>query len=109
MHSKKMFKVISPVDKGNGTKWWMRCGTAFVNTDESINVYLDALPLVPSPKGVTLQLREYSADELRERSERKSSGGYAMRAPNGLPLPGGFGGPGGGGGAANESLDGVPF
>ncbi|HVE85724.1 MAG TPA: hypothetical protein VND93_22875 [Myxococcales bacterium] len=24
---------------------WVRCGTAFVNKDESLNVYLDALPL----------------------------------------------------------------
>jgi len=89
---KKMFKVISPVDKGNGSTWWMRCGSAFMNADDSINIYLEALPLIPSSKGngVKLQLREYTAEEMRERAERRST--YSMRNtprdPNGLPTMG---------------------
>jgi hypothetical protein len=93
MQQKQMFKVISPVDKGNGKKWWMRCGTAFRNSDNSINIYLEALPLTANPKGdgVTLQLREYTDEELRERNERKAT--YSMRGgidPNGLPSSRGF-------------------
>ena len=75
---KRMFKVISPVDKDGGGTWWLRCGSAFVNKDNSINVYLDAMPLRTKPgEGVKLQLREYTEDELRERSEKKST--YSAR------------------------------
>jgi len=79
---KKMFKVISPVDRRDGTgKWWMRCGTAYVNKDDSINVYLEALPLMGNHKGdgVTLQLRELTAEEMRERAEKKAT--YQPRTP----------------------------
>lgn len=85
--SKQMFKVISPVERRDGSTWWMRCGTGHRNQDESINVYLDALPLggTAPGKGVTLQLREYSAEELRERSERTERSGRRPVGPNGLP------------------------
>ena len=42
MLQKRMFKVISPIEK-NGNKWWMRCGSGFENKDASINLYLNAL------------------------------------------------------------------
>jgi hypothetical protein len=75
---KRMFKVISPIEKGDGDKYWLRCGTGFVNKDNSINVYLDAMPLrIKQGEGVTLQLREFTDDELRERAEKKAS--YAAR------------------------------
>jgi hypothetical protein len=86
-----MFKVIAPMDKKDGTKWWMRCGTAFVNKDNSINVYLDALPL--GQQQITLQLRELTEEELRERSDRRAS--YATRGSLGNA---------GGGGVYNEPL-----
>lgn len=76
---KRMFKVISPIERKDGGKYWMRLGNAYVNKDNSINVYLDAMPLVPGKdgQGVTLQLRELTDDELRERAEKKAS--YAAR------------------------------
>ena len=90
---KKTFKVISPVERRDGGgKWWMRCGIAYVNKDESINVYLEALPLMGNAKGdgVTLQLREFTAEEMRERAEKKAS--YQARTPgydpNSLPPSG---------------------
>lgn len=76
MLQKRMFKVISPMEKRDGSKWWMRMGTAYVNKDNSINVYLDAMPL-NQKDGVTLQLRELTEDELRERSEKRST--YSSR------------------------------
>jgi len=77
--TKRMFKVISPIDKRDGGKWWLRCGTAYVNKDNSINVYLEALPLVGQKdgQGVTLQLRELTEEEMRERSEKRST--YSAR------------------------------
>lgn len=79
MFKGKMFKVISPIEKQNGTKFWMRCGSAFTNKDESINVYLDALPLMG--KEVTLQLRELTEEDLRERAEKRER--YAQARPSG--------------------------
>jgi hypothetical protein len=31
--------------RGDGASVWTRCGSAFINRDGSINVYLDVLPL----------------------------------------------------------------
>lgn len=72
---KKMFKVITPIDKGNGKdKYWMRLGTAFTNKDDSINVYLDAIPV--NQKEWTLQLRE-----MEEEDFKKKDGTYAAPPP----------------------------
>jgi hypothetical protein len=101
---KRMFKVISPIDKRDGGKWWLRCGTAYVNKDNSINVYLEALPLVHQKdgRGVTLQLREYTEQELREQAEKRAT--YSARGTLGgdfthAPAAG----------AAQSSVDAVPF
>jgi hypothetical protein len=98
---KRMFKVISPIDKDDGGTYWMRCGTGFVNKDNSINVYLDAMPLrTKQGEGVKLQLREFTDEELRERAEKKAT--YAARGTiSQLHMPG----------AANSaaSADAVPF
>ena len=106
---KRQFKVISPIERKDGGKYWMRCGTAFVNKDNSINVYLDALPLVASKEqqGVTLQLRELTDEELRERAEKRaSSSTYSARGTLG-PMGGlGFDA----GANSNAAADGgVPF
>jgi hypothetical protein len=71
MHGKKMWKVICPIEKkdGSGT-FWRQLGNAHTNKDESINVYLDTLPM-----NGKLQLREWTEEELRERDSRKSSYG----------------------------------
>ncbi|NVB84796.1 MAG: hypothetical protein HOV81_40880 [Kofleriaceae bacterium] len=87
-----MFKVIAPMDKKDGSKWWMRCGSAFLNKDNSINVYLDALPL--GQQQITLQLRELTEEELRERSDRRAS--YSSR--------GSHGNTGGAGGVYNDPV-----
>jgi hypothetical protein len=72
---KKMYKVVSPIEKKDGTvAYWNRLGNAHTNRDDSINVYLDTLPL-----NGKIQLREYTEAELRERSERRAQ--YASRAP----------------------------
>jgi len=87
-----MFKVISPIERKDGGKFWLRCGNAYVNKDNSINVYLDAVPCATKEgQGVTLQLRELTDEELRERAEKKAS--YAGRGGLNLqpPVPTGAG------------------
>lgn len=95
MFKAKMYKVISPIEKDGTTKFWMRCGTGFTNKDESINIYLDALPL--GMKEVKLQLRELTEDELRERADKRASYS-AMRATTSGP-----------GAIAAPAQDSIPF
>ncbi|MEZ4365506.1 MAG: hypothetical protein R2939_04350 [Kofleriaceae bacterium] len=61
---KRMFKVLSPVER-NGKTYWQRLGTGFPNRDESINLYLDALPT-----NGKLQLREVDEDDLTAGGKR---------------------------------------
>ncbi len=116
---KKMFKVVSPIERPGGATWWMRCGTGYGNKDNSINIFLEALPLaaVTKGEGIKIQLRELTDEELRERAEKKAT--YAPRSidPNGLPSmtpsSGGYGGHGARGGspgaAAQPEVAGEPL
>ena len=71
---KKMYKVISPIEKKGGGTYWMRVGSAFTNRDDSINLYLDA---VPAPNGKSsryeLQIRELNEEDLRRRESYNSN------------------------------------
>jgi hypothetical protein len=72
--NKKMWKVVSPIEKKDGSvAYWARLGNAHSNKDDSINVYLDTLPT-----NGKIQLREFTEQELRERSERRAT--YANRS-----------------------------
>lgn len=44
----------------NGRSFWNRCGVAFVNSDGSINVRLEVIPISGE-----IQLREYTPREER--------------------------------------------
>lgn len=76
----RMFKVIAPIEKHDGSKFWMRVGTAFPNKDGSTNLYMDAWPAGTK----TLQLREMTDEDFA----RKRSPGEAAPAPvpNDLPF-----------------------
>jgi len=86
---KRSFKVLSPVEKHNGGTFWMRVGTAHVNKDESINVYLDAMP-----KTFQLQLRELTEEDFQRkasfeaRSAQQPHAGapFAQNLPDQLPF-----------------------
>lgn len=41
----KRYTVFSIRKKNNGPVIWVRAGVAFVNPDDSMNLYLDVLPL----------------------------------------------------------------
>jgi len=78
---KKMWKVVCPIEKKDGTgTWWARLGNAHTNKDESINVYLDTLPM-----NGKIQLREWTEEELRERDQRRSSSYTSRQSPATLP------------------------
>ena len=72
MLQKKVFKVISPVERKDGNKFWMRVGSGYTNKDDSINIYLDAIPASRNGE-ITLQVRELTEDDLRPRAEKRAS------------------------------------
>ena len=77
MLQKKSFKVLAAIPKRDGGTYWMRCGNGFTNKDDSINVYLDAIP-----KDMKFQLRELDEEDLRRREASRSAPGTgAMSAP----------------------------
>ena len=122
MMQKKMYKVLTPIQKRNGGSWFMTIGDGFTNKDDSINLYLHAIPtggLAPG-QSMTIQIRELDENDLRQREARReasrsgsgagSGSGYGQRSSgtgSGFDAPSGTG-PGGGLGAS-ESSDAVPF
>jgi hypothetical protein len=42
--TKFVYTIIERKDKKGERKYWVRLGSAYVNTDGSLNVYLDATP-----------------------------------------------------------------
>lgn len=66
----RMFKVLCPIERKDGSTHWMRIGSGFPNKDQSVNVYLDVLPA-----NLKLQLRELDEEDLQPRAKR--SGGSA--------------------------------
>ncbi len=91
MLQKRMYKVLCPIEKKDGGTWWMRLGTGFTNKDDSINVFLDAVPV--GAKEVKLQLREMTEEDLRSRDDKRSQ----VAGPRAPVQPG------------QQSLDAVPF
>ncbi|HMH13490.1 MAG TPA: hypothetical protein VK578_10315 [Edaphobacter sp.] len=49
-------KDVFVINESNGKKYWNRCGQAYVNSDGSINVRLDLLP-------VQIQIRDPKPQE----------------------------------------------
>lgn len=81
--NKRMFKVLCPVERKDGSTHWMRVGTGFPNRDQSINLYLDVLPA-----NQKLQLREMDDEDLRDKPRpARTSAAPAETTVPGDPLP----------------------
>jgi len=98
---KKMYKVLSPIEKKGGGTYWLRIGSAFTNRDDSINLYLDAMP-APKDKSYQIQIRELTEEDLRKRETHSSSAGG-----NGDGGGGGAGGFASGGNQYGRDLGGI--
>ncbi len=81
MNRTRIYKVVSPIERKDGTTFWMRVGTAYPNKDLSLNVYLDAMPF-----NHKLQLRELDEEDLTPRNKRKDDGGAPQRALAEIPF-----------------------
>jgi hypothetical protein len=67
---KRSFKVLAAIPKHDGGHWWMRCGSAHTNRDNSINVYLDVIP-----RDFKFTLRELDEEDLRKREVYRANAG----------------------------------
>ena len=77
MLQKRSFKVLAAIPKRDGGHWWMRCGAGHTNKDDSINVYLDAVP-----RDLKFTLRELDEEDLKRREAyRATHGGEASGPP----------------------------
>lgn len=77
----RMFKILSPIEKKGGGTHWMRLGTGYANKDQSVNIFLDALPL-----NHKLQLREMDEEDFRPRGGRRDEGPPVQSAASELPF-----------------------
>lgn len=66
----KRKRVVCPVTGKDGKTYWMKMGSAYVNRDNSINLYLDCLPV-----NGRLQVRDWDDPPWEKRD-----GGDASRA-----------------------------
>ena len=97
-------KVLCPIEGKGGKTYWRWFGTAYVNKDNSINLYLDGLPV-----NGKLHVRDWEDDD--EYGRRREGGAGAATQPFALrSVPGG-----GGAASANHELqpagpsDDLPF
>jgi hypothetical protein len=78
--ARRSYKVLAAIQRYDGQgEWLMRVGTAYQNRDESINIYLDALPLAGSNGKIRLQIRELDANDLARREQYRASAAAAAR------------------------------
>lgn len=92
---KKMYKIITAFEKRGGGQYWMRIGSGYTNHDNSINLYIDAIP-PPSSRSrrYELQIRELDEEDLRRREAHASpdlggiGGGPGTRAVTASPAMG---------------------
>lgn len=77
--TKQRFKVITPIERKDGTKFWMRLGSGFRNKDDSINCYLDAVPVGRAE--LVIQIRELTEEDLRASEHRRNTPVGAHAAP----------------------------
>ncbi|MBL8625822.1 MAG: hypothetical protein JNK64_31200 [Myxococcales bacterium] len=77
-----MFKVLCPIERKDGSTHWLRIGSGFPNKDQSVNIYLDVLPV-----NLKLQLRELDEEDLQPRAKRASAAGGDAPNRQGEALP----------------------
>lgn len=82
----RMYKVMTPVERKDGSTFWMRVGTAFPakNDSSAINVYLDAYP---RDAKAMLHVREMDEEDLQRSASRRGQRGDGASVPAREDLP----------------------
>ncbi len=80
---KKIYKVLAAVPRHDGAgEWWMKVGSGFGNRDDSMTIYLDAIPTHGNGKSLRLVIRPLDARDL-ERREAYRAGNTGGRSADG--------------------------
>lgn len=76
MDSSKM-KIVYVISERNGRSFWNRCGVAFVNSDGSLNVKLEAIPV-----NGEIHIRDYvpREDSINQGTARAGSTSFEYEA-----------------------------
>ncbi|MBL0216878.1 MAG: hypothetical protein IPQ07_23740 [Myxococcales bacterium] len=80
---KKMYKVLAAVPRHDGAgEWWMKVGSGFPNRDDSLTIYLDAVPTHGTGKSLRLVIRPLDARDLERREAYRAgtTGGRSLDA-----------------------------
>ncbi len=72
---RKQLKILAEVPRFDGSGSYMvKVGSAFTNRDESINGFIESLPLAAlSPKGFKIHIRELDARDLEKREAYRTA------------------------------------
>ena len=100
---RRAYKVLASIPRFDGKgEWLMRIGSGFQNRDDSINLYLDVLPVGGANGKVRLQIRELDAADLARREQYRAGNAAASRGhdPNAFVPPSS---------TATAANDGAPF
>lgn len=80
----RMFKVLVPVEKKDGTTFWMRVGSGFPGKDPTtFNLYIDAFPT----NSKMLHVREMDEEDLQPRKDKRAEVGDVPTNPRRDDLP----------------------
>lgn len=82
MLQKKVYKIMSAVEKRDGGSFWIRVGSGYTNRDGSVNIYLDVFP-----KTFQLQMRELDEEDLRKREPRADGAPPPAQSSAAMALP----------------------
>lgn len=100
---RRAFKVLASIPRFDGKgEWLMRIGSGFQNRDDSINLYLDVMPVGGANGKVRLQIRELDAADLARREQYRAGNAAAARGHD----PAAFAPPPT---SASAASDGLPF
>lgn len=81
--NQKMKMVYTITERDNGKSFWTKIGVGFVNTDGSINLKLDAIPI----GGHQIQVRDYEPYDPTRNNNRGGGGPpRSLRDPGGETL-----------------------
>ncbi len=80
MDETKRKRVVCPVTGKDGKTHWLRMGSAFLNKDNSINLYLDCLPV-----NGRLQVRDWD-DPPWEKKESDRNPRLALAPQDEMPF-----------------------
>jgi len=85
---RRSYKVLASIPRYDGQgDYLMRVGSAFQNRDDSINLYLEAIPAAAANGRIRLQIRELDATDFARREQYRANTNAARGGDPGAFAP----------------------